>query len=82
MCSRDHAAIDVRRLALVVFDGPGRRVRRVIATFADTMAAELFAVEQGWPDFAVAPASLVLPLDGLAGPTFPSDDPPPVVGAG
>jgi len=54
--------VSVRRFALVEFDGPGRRVRRVVTMFASAMTAELFAVEQGVTDFVVAPASILVSL--------------------
>ena len=54
--------VSVRRFALVEFEGPGRQVRRVVTMFASAMTAELFAVEQGLTDFAVAPASLLVSL--------------------
>lgn len=54
--------VSVRRFALVEFDGPGRRVRRVVTMFASELTAELFAVEQGTTDYVVAPAALVVPL--------------------
>lgn len=57
-----YAVISVRRFAAVEFDGDGRRVRRVVTMFATAKEAELFAIEQGWPDWAVAPASLVAAL--------------------
>lgn len=56
------AAVNVRRFALVEFDGPGRQVRRVVTMFASVATAELFAVEQGLADFAVAPASVLVSL--------------------
>lgn len=56
------AVVSVRRYALVEFDGPGRRVRRVVTMFASAMTAELFAVELGLTDFVVAPASLLVSL--------------------
>lgn len=56
------AVVSVRRFALVEFDGPGRRVRRVVTMFASAMTAELFAVEQGVTDFVVAPASILVSL--------------------
>lgn len=56
------SVVRVRRFALVEFDGPGRQVRRVVTMFASELTAELFAVEQGVTDYAVAPASLVVPL--------------------
>ena len=56
------SVVSVRRFALVEFDGPGRQVRRVVTMFASELTAELFAVEQGVTDYAVAPASLVVPL--------------------
>jgi hypothetical protein len=34
-----HAVIGVRRFAAVEFDGPGRRVRRVVSPFGDARAA-------------------------------------------
>jgi hypothetical protein len=60
--SSAHAVIGVRRFAAVEFDGPSRRVRRVVSLFADARTAELFAVEQGWSDYAVAPAAIVVSL--------------------
>ncbi len=60
--SSTHTVITKRRFAVVLFDGPGRRVRRVVSLFADPRTAELFAVEQGWSEFAVAPASIVTSL--------------------
>ncbi len=56
------AVVSVRRFALVEFDGPGRRVRRVVTMFASELTAELFAVEQGLTDYAVAPASILVSL--------------------
>lgn len=56
------AVVSVRRFALVEFDGPGRRVRRVVTMFASAVTAELFAVEQGLSDFVVAPASILVSL--------------------
>lgn len=56
------AVVSVRRFALVEFDGPGRRVRRVVTMFASAVTAELFAVEQGLSDFVVAPASILASL--------------------
>lgn len=56
------AVVSVRRFALVEFDGPGRRVRRVVTMFASEMTAELFAVELGLTDFVVAPASILVSL--------------------
>jgi hypothetical protein len=56
------SVVSVRRFALVEFDGPGRRVRRVVTMFASAVTAELFAVEQGLPDFVVAPASILVSL--------------------
>ena len=60
--SSGRPVVNVRRFALVEFDGPGRRVRRVVTMFASAMTAELFAVEQGLTDFAVAPASILVSL--------------------
>lgn len=61
---RGHSAHAVRRCALVVFADPLRQVvTRVVATFEDAGSAESFAADQGWTDFAIAPASLVLPVD-------------------
>ena len=58
-----HAVIGgLRRFAAVEFDGPSRRVRRPVSMFADGRTAELFAVEQGWDDYAVGPAVIVLGL--------------------
>lgn len=54
--------VSVRRFALVEFNGPGRRVRRVVTTFASEATAELFAVEQGLADYVVAPASVLVSL--------------------
>lgn len=56
------AVVSVRRFALVEFEGPGRRVRRVVTMFASPMTAELFAVEQGLTEYAVAPASILVSL--------------------
>lgn len=56
------AVVGIRRFAVVEFDGPGRRVRRVVTMFASAMTAELFAVEQGLTDFAIAPASILVSL--------------------
>lgn len=56
------SVVSVRRFALVEFDGPGRRVRRVVTMFVSAMTAELFAVEQGLTDFVVAPASILVSL--------------------
>jgi hypothetical protein len=56
------SVVNVRRFALVEFDGPGRRVRRVVTMFASLMSAELFAVEQGLTEFIVAPASILVSL--------------------
>jgi hypothetical protein len=57
-----HAVVGVRRFAAVEFDGPGRQVRRVVSMFTDARAAELFAIEAGWSDYAVASASIVASL--------------------
>jgi hypothetical protein len=54
--------VSVRRFALIEFDGPGRRVRRVVTMFASELTAELFAVEQGVAEYAVAPASVLVSL--------------------
>ena len=58
----EHAVISVSRYAAVEFDGPSRRVRRVASMFPTAKDAELFAIEQGWPDYAVGPASIVVSL--------------------
>jgi hypothetical protein len=50
------------RFAVVEFAGPGREVRRVVMLFASAQTAELFAVESGWLDYAIAPASNVTAL--------------------
>lgn len=56
------SVVSVRRFALVEFDGPGRQVRRVVTMFGSELTAELFAVEQGMADYAVAPASILVSL--------------------
>ena len=56
------SVVSVRRFALVEFDGPGRQIRRVVTMLASAMTAELFAVENGLTDFAVAPAALLVSL--------------------
>ena len=53
------------RFAVVEFDGsfhgiPG--VHRVVTLFGSAETAELFAVESGWSDYVVAPASIVTAL--------------------
>ena len=58
----DAVAIPSARYAAVCFEGAGRQVRRVVTLFDDPHTADLFAIEQGWSDYAVGPASLVLPL--------------------
>lgn len=58
----EHAVIGIDRYAAVEFDGASRRVRRVASMFPTAKAAELFAIEQGWPDYAVGPASIVVCL--------------------
>lgn len=35
--------------------GAGRRVRDAVVAFESAQAADLFAVEQGWHDYAVCP---------------------------
>lgn len=57
-----HAVVGLDRYAAVEFDGESRRVRRVASMFPTAKAAELFAIEQGWPDYAVGPASIVVSL--------------------
>jgi hypothetical protein len=57
-----HAVISVSRYAAVEFDGASRRVRRVVSMFGTAKAAELCAIELGWQDYAVAPASIVVNL--------------------
>lgn len=54
--------VGVDRYAAVEFDGASRRVRRVTSMFPTAKAAELFAIEQGRPDYAVGPASIVVSL--------------------
>ncbi len=56
------AVVRVRSFAVVEFDGPGRRVRRVVTMFASEMTAELFAVEQGMAEYVIAPASVLVSL--------------------
>lgn len=56
--SSKHVVVSVSRWAAVEFEGASRRVRRVVSMF-DTAAADLFAAEQGWTDYAVGPAALV-----------------------
>jgi hypothetical protein len=56
------AVVGVRRFAVVEFDGRGRRVRRVVTMFASELTAELFAVEHGMVEYAVAPASILVSL--------------------
>lgn len=58
----EQAVISVSRYAAVEFDGASRRVRRVASMFPTAKAAELFAIEQGWSDYAVGPASIVVSL--------------------
>lgn len=60
----DHtsAVVGVRRFAVVEFDGPGQRVRRVVTMFSSELTAELFAVEHGMAVYAVAPASILVSL--------------------
>jgi hypothetical protein len=61
--SSTHAVLATSpRFAAVEFDGPSRRVRRVVTLFASPQTAELFAVESGWSDWAVGPASIVTAL--------------------
>lgn len=55
-------AVGVRRFAVVEFEGASRRVRRVVTLFASPQTAELFAVESGWTDWTVGPASIVTAL--------------------
>jgi hypothetical protein len=57
-----HAVVGVRRYAAVEFDGPSRRVRRVVSMFGTARDAELCAIELGWQDYAVGPASIVVGL--------------------
>jgi hypothetical protein len=47
------------RYAAVEFEGDSRRVRRVVTGFVSLPTAELYAVEQGWPDFAIGPSATV-----------------------
>lgn len=49
------------RFAVVQLD-PGHEVRRVVTLFGSAETAELFAVESGWPNYPVAPASIVTAL--------------------
>lgn len=60
--SGTHVVITSPRYAVVEFAGPDREVRRVVALFASPETAELWAVESGWTDYAVASASLVTTL--------------------
>ena len=60
--SSTHVVVSSPRFAVIEFAGPGRAVRRVVVLFASPETAELWAVEQGWPDYAVAPASIVTAL--------------------
>lgn len=60
--SSTHVVVSVRRYAVVEFDGESRRVRRVVSMFDSAVTADLFAVEQGWADYAVGPASIVTSL--------------------
>lgn len=43
--------------AAVEFEGPSRRVRRVVTGFTYAYAAELYAEHNGWPDYTVSPAA-------------------------
>lgn len=47
------------RYAAAEFEGDSRRIRRVVTGFVSIPTAELFALEQGWPDFGIGPASMV-----------------------
>lgn len=60
--SSTHVEVIARRYAVVEFTGPGREVRRVVSLFASQPTAELWAVEHGWTEYAVAPASVVTAL--------------------
>ena len=64
--SSTHAVLSAGpRFAVVEFDGSFRGtppVRRVVTLFGSEQTAELFAVESGWSDYAVAPASIVTAL--------------------
>ena len=60
--SSTHTVVSSPRYAVVEFDGPGRRVRQVVALFGSAQTAERWAVESGWPDYAVAPALIVTAL--------------------
>lgn len=60
--SSTHVVVTSPRFAVVEFAGPGREVRRVVALFASAETAELWAVEQGWTAYAVAPAAIVTAL--------------------
>lgn len=59
MTEANRASRRTERYAAVAFEGDSRRVRRVVAGFASVPSAELYAVEQGWPDFGIGPASTV-----------------------
>jgi hypothetical protein len=60
--SSTHVVVTSPRYAVVEFTGPGRAVRQVVTLFASPETAELWAVEQGWSYYAVAPASIVTAL--------------------
>jgi hypothetical protein len=60
--SSTHAVLSAGARFAVVEIGPGHKVRRVVTLFGSEQTAELFAVESGWSDFAVAPASIVTAL--------------------
>lgn len=53
---------------LVRFEpGPGRMVRHVLVTFESAQAADLFAIENGWPDYQVTPIHFL--VDQVPAPT-------------
>ena len=60
--SSTHVVVIAPRYAVVEFAGAGREVCRVVTLFASPETAELWAVEQGWTAYAVAPASIVTAL--------------------
>jgi hypothetical protein len=60
--SSTHVVVTAPRFAVVEFAGSHREVRRVVTLFASAETAELWAVEQGWTAYAVAPASIVTAL--------------------